>query len=291
MQRFFFFAFALGSMLLFNGCSDTGTNPINTTQFNGHIYYSSSSSVYRLRLSDQTNTELFTNAEYPDITADNKILCVQSNPHTLIFSDLTGANREVISNSVNYTGPRYKQYFRRPRISYNQKYIVYQGTSTTYNNTYVVDAVNGELVATIGDETTTLKLINPSWVPDGSLIVSGFLSDNGIYKVSPDFSSVQRIDPNLSNVSEPSVSPDGKSIAFIRDGQVWIMGIDGSNPTQLYTGSFSFGMPTWSPDSKYIAACNTLASFGHIYIFDVQAKTVTELNQSVAYGNQLCWRY
>jgi Tol biopolymer transport system component len=76
---------------------------------------------------------------------------------------------------------------------------------------------------------------------------------------------------------------------LFRDGKVNTMGIDGSNPVQLYTSGLQFSMPTWSPDSKYIAA----VSSGHIYIFDVKTSTATEITKShyVGSDNQLFWRY
>jgi len=256
----------------------------------GVIYYSTAGNIYRIQLSDQTSTELFTNARHPDITAKGEILCVEGYPTTrIIYSDATGANRKSLIVSESYLGPIHKYYLNKPRMSYNQKYVVYEGDNVSNPNTYVVDAVTGALVATIGDYSARQPMISPSWAPDGSIIVQGWTSmNNGIYKVKADFSAMERIDPDLSNVYEPSVSPDGTTIAFIRDGKVNTMGIDGSNPTQLNTSGLQFSMPTWSPDSKYIAAVHS----GHIYIFDVKASTATEITKShyVGEGSQLCWR-
>lgn len=283
----------LCSMVIFTGCPDTDPVSPDSTNFKGYIYYSTAEVIYRMRLNDQTNTKLFSNARHPDITSNGEVLCVGMIPTQLMFSDVTGANRKTLLLQ-SFTDSKHKQYLNKPRISYNQQYVVYVGDNVPAT-TYVVSATDGSLVATIGDYSKSQPMISPSWAPDGSIIVQGWTSlNNGIYKVTPDFTSMQRIDPNLTNVSEPSVSPDGKSIAFIRDEQVWTMGFDGSNPTQLYAGgNYRFGMPTWSPDSKYIAVVNTLASSGHIHILDVQAKTLTEITKShyVGSSEQLSWRY
>jgi Tol biopolymer transport system component len=199
------------------GCSSSN-NPTSVNGMTGVIYYSSARNINRIQLSDQTSSELFTNAQHPDITANGEILCGEAYPNDrIIYSDATGANRKSIIESESYKEPIHKYYLEHPRISYNQKYIVYDGGSIHNPNTYVIDAVTGSLMATIGNYMGLQSpLISPSWSPDGSIFVQGWISlNNGIYKVSPDFLTIERIDPNLSNVSESSVSPDGKTIAFI----------------------------------------------------------------------------
>lgn len=282
----------LSSIVFIAGCTDP-VSPISFP-YKGNIYYSNGGEVFRLQLSDQVSSKLFTNARHPDIANNGKILAVEISPRTrLIFSDLTGANRETVLAGVDYTGPKSRQYMNKPRLSYDQRYVVYESDNVYNPNSYVVSASDGTLIAIIGDYDNKQPMVSPSWSPDGSIVVAGWKSmNNGIYKVSPDFSSIVRIDPSLTNVDEPSVSPDGKFIAFTRDGQVWIMGIDGSNPTQLYVGDKYFRMPTWSPDSKYIAAVQTNGT-GRIHIFDIDAKSVAEVPgvHYVSPEHQLCWRY
>lgn len=273
------------------GCSSNNVPTISADGFKGFIYYSTGGSIYRMKMSEQTTSALFTNARHPDITAKGEILCVEEYSTTrIIYSDLTGANRKSLVVSESYTGPLFKYYLNRPRISYDQQYVVYEGDSVHNPNSYVVDASTGELVLTIGDYDARQPMISPSWAPDGSIIVQGWTSmNNGIYKVSSDFTTIQRIDPNLSNVYDPSVSPDGKMIAFIRDGKVYTMGIDGSNPTLHNTVVSNFHLTTWSPDSKYIAS---VSNSGHMYIFDLTASTVTEVTKTyVSPDGQLSWRY
>jgi len=241
-------------------------------------------------MSTQLSEKLFTNARYPDITAKGEILVQETYQLRLILTDLTGANRKSIMEGTDYKGPIHRRGMDHPRISYNQKYIAYDGGSVYNPVTYVIDAVTGTLVATIGDYNANNPLYQPSWAPDGSLYVMGWTSmNNGIYKVSSDFKTVTRVDPNFTNVAYPSVSPDGKSIAFVRDGQVWTMGIDGTNPKQFYLSTETFYNPTWSPDSKYIVATGKWSAF----IFDIAKNTYTELSKAgyISPDDQLCWVY
>lgn len=272
-----------------SACSEKD-NPVNQSGLKGYIYYSNGGETFRVRLSDHSKEKLFSNADMPDVAADGRIVAVESYPKTrLIVTDLTGANRVTIVESEGYNGPIHKHYIDKPRISYNQQYIAYEGDDVHNPITYIINSFNGDLLLTIGDYEERFPCIAPSWSPDGSIYVQGWTSmNNGIYKVSADFTSIQRIDPDLNNVYSPSVSPDGKKIAFICNGKLWTMNPDGSNATQINTTIDNFAMPTWSPDSRYVA----LTSSGVVYVIDLQAMTITKINNAyAATGNQLCWRY
>jgi Tol biopolymer transport system component len=290
MMKLFTIYLVLFSVLIFgNGCESTN-EPNETAGFRGYIYYSNGGEMSRIRLSDESVEKLFTNASQPDIADDERIIAVESYPlERIIITDHSGANRQSIIESESYTGPKFKYMFDKPRISHNQSFIAYEGDNVYNPITYVINSNNGELVATIGDYDARQPMISPSWAPDGSLFVQGWTSmNNGIYKVSSDFTQMERIDPNLSNVSEPSVSPDGTKVAFIRDGKVWTMGPDGSNAELLNSEISNFTMPTWSPDSKYLA----VTSSGSIFIIDFDELTITELSKGFSSaGNQMSWIY
>jgi len=59
----------------------------------------------------------------------------------------------------------------------------------------------------------------------------------------------------------PAISPDGRSIAFIKGNldtygaEVWVSGVDGSAPRKLAIGNGrrNFSSPIWSPDGRWIA--------------------------------------
>ena len=48
-------------------------------------------------------------------------------------------------------------------------------------------------------------------------------------------------------ISSPSWSPDGQKLAFIRGGDVWTIGIDGSGEKNLTNGKGRFSSPQFSP--------------------------------------------
>ena len=53
-----------------------------------------------------------------------------------------------------------------------------------------------------------------------------------IYSMNPDGSRLVRLTTQGANTS-PAVSPDGTRLAFIHDGDVWTMSIDGSDRLQV----------------------------------------------------------
>jgi Tol biopolymer transport system component/DNA-binding winged helix-turn-helix (wHTH) protein len=70
----------------------------------------------------------------------------------------------------------------------------------------------------------------------------------------------------------PQVSPSGDKLAFQswRSGmqEIWISGVDGSNPVQITSQGASAGSPSWSNDGRWIAFDARPYGFPHIYITD-----------------------
>lgn len=60
---------------------------------------------------------------------------------------------------------------------------------------------------------------------------------------------------SLTNGFDPAISPDGKSVAFVREGGqngVYLINIDGSNEHAIFTGRTRLSSPKWSPDGNWI---------------------------------------
>ena len=54
---------------------------------------------------------------------------------------------------------------------------------------------------------------------------------------------------------DPAISPDGKTVAFTRDGGghgLYLIDIDGANERRIYAGGEGLRSPTWSPDGGYV---------------------------------------
>ena len=82
--------------------------------------------------------------------------------------------------------------------------------------------------------------------PDGDwLWFSTRCADSDIKRIKVDKTNVATIGSVFGY--NPVVSPDGQRVAFESDSDIWMMGIDGSNPIQLTSGSAVDGAPSWQP--------------------------------------------
>jgi hypothetical protein len=113
---------------------------------------------------------------------------------------------------------------------------------------------------------------DPAWSPDGAKLAFSRISADfetcEIYTAAPDGSGAHQITSTLAAfpyprcAGGPSWSPDGTKIAFgvskgslPPGGRIYVVNVDGSNPTLLYADSI-YGWPTnpsWSPDGTELA--------------------------------------
>lgn len=102
----------------------------------------------------------------------------------------------------------------------------------------------------------------------------------------------------LGNGYQPSFSPDGKRIAFVKYSNdakstcIWIMDIDGSNQQQITDAKkgYAFG-PRWSPDGKRLifqSAKKDKKDFD-IYVIDTDGNNLIQLTTNKSADCQPYW--
>lgn len=74
-----------------------------------------------------------------------------------------------------------------------------------------------------------------------------------IFKVKLDGSDQQQLTKGTASHIQPRWSPDGKHIAYVTGGQIWVMEEDGDDAKKVTSISTGAGGPVWSPDGKWIA--------------------------------------
>ena len=144
------------------------------------------------------------------------------------------------------------------------KYLVFSGihdidqkANTLKADLYLVRVDGSDLRKISGDEKNEFC---PSWVK-GRIAFSAATPGtklSNIYSAKPDGSDIRQVTEAEGQNSTPSISRDGKRIAFAstRDGQkyqLYTMKSDGSNISRLTTDpSIGYFNPQWSPDGKRI---------------------------------------
>jgi hypothetical protein len=80
-----------------------------------------------------------------------------------------------------------------------------------------------------------------------------------LWLVHPDGSDLRQLTFGPRADTHPTWSPDGKSVAFARDGDLWTIGASGHNATPvLVNGEHAVREPAWSPDGALIAFHHSL---------------------------------
>lgn len=116
----------------------------------------------------------------------------------------------------------------------------------------------------------------PSMAPDGGSVVYSQYREDNVYEIY-EFLLVDetagRVTDRLGVLTGPEISPDGKSIVFMRwtvasdQNQIWVMNRDGGNPRRVVNGT---GWdPTWSPDGAQILFASDRSGSNQLWIVNL----------------------
>jgi len=136
----------------------------------------------------------------------------------------------------------------------------------------------------------------PSLAPDGrSVIYSQYREDNvyEIYELSLTDGVATRLTDKLGVLNSPEISPDGKSIVFMRwtpasdQYQVWLMDRDGNRPRRGFSGT---GWdPTWSPDGNLILFASDRAGSNQLYAVNKDGTDLQQISDLPAIRGRSDW--
>ena len=145
-----------------------------------------------------------------------------------------------------------------PRWSYDGKYIYYLRSNEMTKDLIKIDAsssVSNQISAVV---QTGIQAFGFSLTRDNKKLCytkTAMLSNlwKFTYDESEHLFSHKKLTEGTSFYTDPSISPDGKQIAFAHKDNIYKMSINGDSVTQLtFLNSECYG-PRWSPDGEEIA--------------------------------------
>jgi dipeptidyl aminopeptidase/acylaminoacyl peptidase len=113
-----------------------------------------------------------------------------------------------------------------------------------------------------------------------------------IYTMADDGSAQTRILAESANDTQPIWSPSGKKIAYVSDAsgaqQIWTMGANGSNPTQLTSAGVNTS-PTWSPDGSRIAFVSSRSGNNEIWAMRANGSSQVQVTHDLVDDEDPSW--
>jgi hypothetical protein len=121
--------------------------------------------------------------------------------------------------------------------------------------------------------------------PGGDGLIA-LVRSGDIYTVNPAHpaGSLVRLTTD-GRASGPRWSPNGKQIAYIDRGNLWVMNANGSHKKRLTTAAprFTDSRPTWSPNGRYLAFVRTERghSYGYLTRYRFASRTINVFTTTI----------
>ncbi|MCK6616782.1 MAG: prolyl oligopeptidase family serine peptidase [Cyclobacteriaceae bacterium] len=110
--------------------------------------------------------------------------------------------------------------------------------------------------------------------------------DRAIWVINVDGSNLKK----LATGFYPKLSPDGKSLAYLSSGQVWLVKLDSAGKgKKLFHSRGSQSNMRWSPDGSKLAFVSSRTDHSFIGVYDFSTNTIQFLDPSVDRDGNPVW--
>ncbi|NLE75741.1 MAG: hypothetical protein GX605_03170 [Chloroflexi bacterium] len=240
--------------------------------------YNSESAWYDIYLQPVTGGDrqwLVGAASQPAISADGQYLAFrswQADDRGLRVMRLDGGDRRRVTDRLEDGLPDWTADGASLLFSSRRE-------NDRYPRLFVVSASGGEVRTLQRDYKAVIGLAG-RWLADGRIVYKASDGVAGLYLMAGDGSSPQELVGDAS-VALPSVSPDGRTIAFMsqRDGnwEIYRIAADGSGLRRLTNHPAQDGVPAWSPDGRWLAFVSDREGEWAMWAVDAQGGSLQKL--------------
>jgi tricorn protease len=78
-------------------------------------------------------------------------------------------------------------------------------------------------------------------------------------------------------LTDPAISPDGSTVVFVYESDLWIVAVSGGTAHRLTAMAGDESLPRFSPDGRMLAFSSTQNGNADIYVMPVEGGTITQL--------------
>ncbi|MHC4840624.1 MAG: S41 family peptidase [Planctomycetota bacterium] len=88
---------------------------------------------------------------------------------------------------------------------------------------------------------------------------------------------------------QPNLSPDGKTVAFVYDGDIWVSAVKGGFARRLTSTVDNEGSPKFSPDGKWLAYRSRRYGHDDVFVMPAEGGPGQRLTWSDGFDDPCCW--
>jgi dipeptidyl aminopeptidase/acylaminoacyl peptidase len=186
-------------------------------------------------------------------------------------------------------------------------WLVWQANQQGHRNLWIAKPAGSGFAArslTHYDADDGVELGDVTWTPDGGQVV---------YVRGGDFEAPEKPAPNpamlLTPVEQdiwivpaaggeprqvaegrsPSISPDGRTLAYLFKDQVWTISLPAAKPAQLFHGRGKVSGLRWSGDGKYLAFVSHRDDHSFVGVYNFPTHTPSYLDPATTFDSEPAW--
>ena len=211
--------------------SCTEKNPVNNSTSElppGNLYYQNervdlNEKIIKFNPSSKAHSVVLTNCKNPIMMSNGKMIATTTLQGIDLYSSNFNKEKRILSRSTDVWA--WNRDFNDLAVSEIAQLIAFENEKIIY----IID-FDGNLLYQIESANKVGGFKYPTFSADGNLICVGLDADQGLYYFYlDDIANPYKYISVTNKPLSPSVSPDGSTITFVMNGNIYLLNIDDTN--------------------------------------------------------------